>query len=84
MYVSLSLSQYSYCSRLYSQHSRSLKYAGAFRTRTGRCAAGAGLVTLSAGVAATGPGVAVAVDLLDFGVDEAWGLDEGCTWDLGE
>ena len=30
---------------------------------------------LSAGVAATGPGVAVAVDLLDLGVVEAWGLD---------
>ena len=31
---------------------------------------------LSAGVAATGPGVAVAVDLLDLGLVEAWGLDE--------
>ena len=39
---------------------------------------------LSAGVAATGPGVAVAVDLLDLGVVEAWGLDEDCTWDLGD
>ena len=34
---------------------------------------------LSAGVAATGPGVAVAVDLLDLGVAEAWGLDEVLT-----
>ena len=39
---------------------------------------------LSAGVAATGLGVAVAVDLLDLGVVEAWGLDEDCTWDLGD
>ena len=39
---------------------------------------------LSAGVAATGPGVAVAVDLLDLGMVEAGGLDEDCTWDLGD
>ena len=58
----------------YSQHSRS----GAFRTRTGRCAAGVGLVMWSADVAATGPGVAVAVDLLDLGVAEAWDPDKGC------
>ena len=39
---------------------------------------------LSAGVPANGPGAAVAVDLLDLGVVEAWGLDEGCTWDRGD
>ena len=38
----------------------------------------------SADVAATGPGVAVAVDLLDLGVAEAWDPDKGCTWDLGD
>ena len=38
----------------------------------------------SADVAATGPGVAVAVDLLDLDVAEAWGLEKGCTWDLGD
>ena len=38
----------------------------------------------SADVAATGPGVAVAVDLLDLGVAEAWSLDKGCIGDLGD
>ena len=42
---------------------------------------------LSSGVAATGPGVAVAVDLLDLGVAEAWGRSvcrgEQCVWTNG-